>query len=126
MADSDKTLENLVNFSSQMGLIEISNINDDGFNLQLIVKNDNLKVRFLRDRGEFSIYFQFLKITSKREWYSLDIIAEILSDDTIWDTNYFNQLNYLKKNINLIYNLFINDDSIDDKYDIKYRKLFDW
>ena len=115
----------LYKFAERHGLKEVQNIND-GFNLQLIFAYNDLKIEFVRDRGEFFIYFKFCKLPTKRDLYSLSIIAEILSNEKIRDTDYIDMLNYLEKNLFLIYELFEKDKEIDKKYDVEYNKLFNW
>ncbi|MEW4925446.1 hypothetical protein [Algibacter sp. 2305UL17-15] len=125
MRDLKGIISDLYSFSKKHELKEITNINN-GSNLQMIFSNNNVQIEFLRDKGEFSTYINFLKIPTKRDLYSLNIIAEILSNENIRDTNHLNQLNYLQEYWSSIFDLFKNDVKVDEKYDVIFNKLFDW
>lgn len=126
MSEFQTMQEQINKFAIRNNLQLIRNTNN-GFDFQIIFENKDLKVEFLRERGEFSIYFKFNLINSKRELYSLNIISKIISKKNIRNFNYSDKIIFFEENILKFFDFFSNKhDELDITYDEIFNKRFDW
>ncbi len=116
--------KNIYAFAKKYKLNEISNINNDS-NLQIIFSNNELKMEFIRDRGEFDIYIGFFNITTNRDIYSVVLLAKILSKKDFSEANSRAIIEYLDLNLNTIKNAFTeNSTTIEPEYNIAFSNSF--
>lgn len=78
-----------------------------GGNAYLMLENDNLKIRFIIDRGQLMLEF-FSKFDKKRDnWYSIDLVRQLISgEDEYYALLDDNNGQFIQKNLDKIIEMF--------------------
>lgn len=67
----------------------------DGFNALLVFERDALRLRFVRDRGQFFADFQNSRRRANSRWYSFGIVRHLITGD-IGGSDVLNEKNVLE------------------------------
>lgn len=124
MESFEEVNNNILNFIKNYNFKEISGI-DNQSNLQKIFINKDIRLEFIRDRGEFDVYIGFFNIKTKRDIYSIVSLAKILSNKDFSNSNSNEIIKYLYENICYIKESFINNNKqLERDYDNDFKNSF--